>query len=351
MKILVFGGTLFLGRHVVEAALARGHEVTLFNRGVTNPDLFPEVEKLKGDRDGDLTALQGRRWDAVVDPSGYSPRIVRASVELLADAVDHYSFVSSVDIYVDAGDEPIDENWKVAAFPDENAKKMGNPGSKMSLDKGIWERVSTDEAGTSRKALCEHIVQEVMPGRALVYRAGLIVGPHDRTDRFTYWARRVSQGGKVLAPGYPEWPQQIIDVRDLAEWNVRMAESRQDGVYNTGGPDYRLTMGRILDECKAVTGSDAELVWVDGEFLIEQGEQSYDGMPPFLDNALGLIDMNRQKAIKAGLTFRPLADTITDSLEWDAERDLDAPIPFPLPVRVGPSLEREKELLEAWARR
>ena len=333
MKILVFGGTLFLGLHVVEAALERGHEVTLFNRGVTYPELFPDVEKLKGDRDGDLTALRGRRWDAVVDPSGYIARIVRASVELLADAVDHYSFVSTNGVYVDAGDEPVHEDWKVATLPDESVEE--------------W----TSETIIGHKARCERIVQEAMPGRALVYRAGLIVGPHDRTDRFTYWARRVSQGGKVLAPGYPERPQQIIDVRDLAEWNVRMAESGQGGVYNTEGPDYRLTMGGILDECKAVTGSDAEFVWVDGEFLEEQGEQSYGGMPPWLDNASGLIEMNCEKAIKAGLTFRPLADTITESLKWDAERDLDAPLPFPLPVRVGPTPQREKELLEAWARR
>ena len=333
MKILVFGGTLFLGLHVVEAALARGHEVTLFNRGVTNPDLFPDVEKLKGDRFGDLSALRGRRWDAVVDPVGYSPRAVRTSAELLADAVDHYSFVSTNSVYVDVGDEPVDENWKVATVPDENIEEM------------------TSETAAGRKVLGERIVQEVLPGRALVYRSGLIVGPHDRTDRFTYWGRRVSQGGKVLAPGYPERPQQIIDVRDLAEWNVRMAESRQGGVYNTEGPDYRLTMGGILDECKAVTGSDAEIVWVDGEFLEEQREQSYGGMPPWLEDPSGLIEMNCAKAIKAGLTFRPLADTITESLKWDAERDLDAPIPFPLPVRVGPSPQREKELLEAWARR
>lgn len=350
MKILVFGGTLFLGRHVVEAALARGHEVTLFNRGVTNPDLFPDVEKIKGDRGDDLSALRGRRWDAVVDPSGYSPTIVRSSVEFLADAVDHYSLVSSIDVYVDAGNEPIDENWKIAALADENAKRMSNDGSFID-EKGIWSRVSTDDAGTSRKALCEWIVQDVMSGRAMVYRPGVIVGPHDRTDRFTYWVRRVSQGGKVLVPGSPDRLQQIMDVRDLGEWNVHMAESRQIGVYNTEGPDYPLTMGQIVDECKRVTGSDAELVWVDGEFLEEHGEESYDRMPPWLKEPLGLRQMNCDKAIKAGLIFRPLADTIRASLEWDAERNLDAKIPFPLPTRVGPSLQREKELLEAWYRR
>ena len=166
MKILVFGGTLFLGRHVVEAALARGHEVTLFNRGVTNPDLFPDVEKIKGDRGDDLSALRGRCWDAVVDPSGYSPTIVRASVEFLADAVDHYSLVSSIDVYVDASNEPIDENWKIAALADENAKRMSNDGSFID-DKGIWSRVSTDDAGTSRKALCEWIIPVVCNYRAL----------------------------------------------------------------------------------------------------------------------------------------------------------------------------------------
>ena len=187
MKILVLGGTVFLGRYVVEAALERGHEVTMFNRGQTEPDLFPDVEKLRGDRGGDLSALQGRRWDAVVDP-GRIPRHVRASTELLADVVDHYSFVSSNNVYADVGDVPVQENWKVATLPDENLEEM---------------------TGGGRKALCEHIVEETMPGRGMIYRPGLIVGPHDRTDRLTYWARRVSQGGKVLAPGYPERQQQI----------------------------------------------------------------------------------------------------------------------------------------------
>ena len=326
MKILVLGGTVFLGRYVVEAALERGHEVTMFNRGQTNPDLFPEVEKLKGDRGGDLSALQGRRWDAVVDPANI-PHHVRASAELLADAVDHYSFVSSVDVYVDIGDTPIDENWKLATLPDENIEDM------------------TLETNGERKALCERIVQEVMLGRGLIYRPGLIVGPHDPTDRFTYWARRVSQGGRVLAPGNPERAHQIIDVQDLAEWNVRMVESGGTGIYNTEGPDYRLTMGHMLGECKAVTGSDAEFVWVEKEFFDELGEQSYSGMPPWLEDPLGLVEMSCGKAIKSGLTFRPLADTIAHSLKWDAERGAGGQ------VKVGPSLQREKELLEAWARR
>ena len=327
MKILVLGGTLFVGRHLVEAALARGHEVTLFNRGQTNPDLFPEVEKLKGDRSGDLSALRGRRWDAVVDPSGHIPRHVRASAELLADAVDHYSFVSTINVYADVGDATIDENWKLATLPDESSE----------------ERTGGTSGG--RKALCERIVEEVMPGRALNYRPALIVGPHDPSDRFTYWVRRVSQGGKVLVPGYPERPQQIIDVRDMAEWNIRMAESGQGGVYTAGGPDYRLTMGHMLDECKVVTGSDAEFVWVGAEFFDEQGERSYSSMPPWPDDPLGLMTINCEKIIKAGLTFRPLADTISDTLKWDAGRGAGGQ------GRKGPSLQREKDLLEAWSGR
>ena len=324
MKLLIFGGTLFVGRHMVEAALARGHEVTLFNRGVTYPDLFPNVEKIKGDRFVDLSPLNDRRWDAVLDPVGYSPKATRASVEFFGDTIDHYTYVSSNNAYADVGDTPVDENSKV------------NESVENTDDRGFGGDL---------------IVQEVMRERGLVYRAGLIVGPHDRTDRLTYWARRISQGGRVLVPGYPERPQQIIDVRDLTEWNIRMVEAGQGGLYNTEGPDYQLTMGRMLDECKTVTGSDAELVWVDRKFLNEQGERSFDGMPPWLEDPEGLIQMNCKKAIKAGLTFRPLADIISDSLKWDTERDLDAPLPFGLPVRVGPSLQREKELLEAWDKR
>ncbi len=209
MKLLVLGGTVFLGRHLVEAATARGHSVTLFNRGQHNPELYPEVEKLRGDRDSDLSALQGRRWDAVIDTCGYLPRAVRASAELLADAVDHYTFISSISVYADFHTPAMDESAPVGTLADETVEEV------------------TGETYGPLKALCEQAAERALPGRVLNIRPGLIVGPHDPTDRFTYWPVRVARGGEVLAPGRPHVPVQVIDGRDLAEWTVRMVEARQ----------------------------------------------------------------------------------------------------------------------------
>src|SRR5688572_29497367 len=197
MRLLVLGGTKFLGRAVVEAAVARGHEPTLFHRGLTNPGLFPDLEHLRGDRDGGLAALQGRTWDAVIDPSGYVPRIVRASAELLADAVEHYTFISSISVYPSFPTPGMDESSPVGTLEDPTVEDV--PAHYGPL-----------------KALCEQAAEAAMPGRVFHVRAGLIVGPNDPSDRFTYWPVRVAKGGDVLAPGSPERPVQIIDVRDLA---------------------------------------------------------------------------------------------------------------------------------------
>src|SRR5262249_55921530 len=244
MKLLILGGTIFLGRYLVEAALAAGHDVTLFNRGQHNPELYPEVEKLRGDRDGGLAALRGRRWDAVVDTSGYLPRVARASAELLADAVDHYTFISSISVYPHFRSLGTDESAPVDTLDDPNIEEV------------------TGETYGPLKALCEQAAEQALPGRTLVIRPGLIVGPHDYSDRFTYWVRRVAQGGEVLAPERPDWHTQIIDVRDLAEWTLRMAERRLVGVYNATGPAYDLSFGQLLDTCRAVSGSDARFTWV-----------------------------------------------------------------------------------------
>ena len=321
MRILVLGGTKFVGLHIVEVALSRGHDVTLFNRGQTNPDMFPDVEKIIGDRRGDLNALKGRNWDAVSDPSNI-PLQVRSSIELLAGVVDHYTFVSSVGAYGDVGDVGVDENWKLAELADESFEEVVDFGG--------------------QKTLCEKIVQDVMPDRTLIYRPGLIVGPNDPTDRFTYWVRRVETGGMVLAPGYPERSQQIIDVRDLAAWNVHMLELNATGIYNIAGPDYELTMGRMLEEIKLATNSNAEFLWVDGEFLVDQNEHNYEGMPPWLEDPLGVLNMNCAKAIKSGLTFRPISETILASLEWDVNRRCDD---F---VRCGPTYDEEQVILNKW---
>lgn len=333
MKLLILGGTKFLGRHIVEAAVARGHEVTLFNRGRYGPELFPEVERLRGDRDGNLEALKGRRWDVVIDTSGYVPRVVRASAELLADAVEFYVFVSSISVYGDYS-RPVDEDSPVATMPDESVEEI------------------TGETYGPLKALSERAAESAMPGRLLVTRPGLIVGPHDPTVRFSYWTARVARGGEVLAPGYPEKQIQVIDVRDLSEWTLRMAEERRAGLYNATGPDYKLTMGRFLEECRAVSRSDATFTWVGEEFLLEREVGEWGELP------LWLADSNEQfrhhnsvqieRAIASGLTFRPLADTVRDTLAWQSEGHTRPPkdgIHVP-DATLKP--ERERELLAEW---
>src|ERR1051325_6256679 len=237
MKILILGGTVFLGRHLVEAALARGHEVTLFNRG-NNPHLFPEVEKLRGDRDGGLDVLRGRRWDVVIDTSGFVPRIVRASAELLADTVELYVFISSLSVIADTRVPGADESAPVGTLDDPTIED------------------ATGKAYGPLKALCEQAVEQVMPGRALNIRPGLIVGPHDPTGRFTYWPVRVARGGEVLAPGRPARQIQLVDVRDLAGWIIRLAEAGTSGLFNATGPDKVLTMEELLEECRRVAHSD-----------------------------------------------------------------------------------------------
>lgn len=337
MRILVLGGTLFVGRHVVEAALARGHQVTMFNRGRSNPSLFPQVVRLRGDRDKDLSALEGRRWDAVIDTCGYLPASVRASTVLLQRSIDYYTFVSTIGVYADFS--------KVGIVESDPLDRLPSGGSEAAE--------VTPETYGPLKVLCEQAVEESLPGRTLIARAGLIVGPHDPTNRFTYWVRRVARGGRVLAPGSPDRRVQFIDARDLAEWMVRMAESRVAGVFNCAGPDYGLTMGRLLEECRTASGSNAEFVWVEDRYLIDKQVSPWDGLPLWLPEShtkyRGLTAIDVRKAIGAGLTFRPLGETILDTLAWDASRT-EAPEPYKVyGVTIPPagiSLEREAELLQ-----
>lgn len=305
MRLLILGGTKFLGRAVVGAALARGHEVTMFNRGETNPDLFPDVEKLRGNRDGDLGALEGRRWDVVVDPSGYVPRIVRASAELLRDATEHYTFVSSVSVYGTFRTPGFDESAPTEELTDPDTEE-------------VMEHYG------ALKAACERVVEEVFPDRALHVRAGLIVGPHDPTDRFTYWPVRVARGGEVLAPGRPERHVQFIDVRDLAEWMVRSAEDRVAGTFNATGPVPPVSMGELLVTCRHVSGSDATFTWVADAFLLEKEVGPWMELPlwvPESDPELAsLMDADVSRAVAAGLTFRPVAETVEATLAWARSR-------------------------------
>ncbi|HEX3474297.1 MAG TPA: NAD-dependent epimerase/dehydratase family protein, partial [Kofleriaceae bacterium] len=251
-SILVLGGTGFLGPHVVTAALARGHTVTLFNRGKTHAELFPEVEKLHGDRDGHLEALASRTWDAVVDPSGYVPRIVKASAELLAPRVGHYVFISTISVYARFGAVNPDESLAVATIADPaNEDVKANYGA--------------------LKALSEQAAEAAMPGRVANIRPGLIIGPGDPSGRFTHWPTRLAEGGEVLAPGNGQTKVQYIDGRDLGAWIVRVIEDRTVGTMNALGPEKPVTMKQVLEACNHALGDKALLTWVDADFLDKQG--------------------------------------------------------------------------------
>jgi 2'-hydroxyisoflavone reductase len=337
MKILILGGTVFLGRYLVEAALANGHEVTVFNRGRHNPDLFPEIEKLRGEREGNLEPLRGRRWDAVIDTCGYLPHVVNASAELLADAVDHYTFISSLSVYAEFV-PGMDETAPVRTLTEEELKEA--------------EKIETRDRATAvsygafygpLKALCEQAVEHSMPARVLIVRPGLIVGPFDYSDRFTYWVHRVAGGGEVLAPGRPERQVQFIDVRDLAEWIVRMVEAKRTGVMNVNGPELPLTMARVLEEAKRASGSDARFTWVSESFLMEADVTPWSEVPLWVPEEWeGLKHVDFRKALEAGLTFRPLAETIRDTLAWDSTRSLN------IEWHAGLKRDRELLLLRSW---
>jgi 2'-hydroxyisoflavone reductase len=326
MRILIIGGTRFLGRHLVESALARSHSVTLFNRGKSNPDLFPQLETILGDREHDVNRLKGRIWDAVIDVAGYLPRIVRLSAEVLEPSVSRYVFISSISVYDNFVKVGIDESDPVGKIEDETVEEI------------------TGETYGPLKALCEKAVQDIFGERALIVRPGLIVGPHDPTDRFTYWPVRVARGGDVLAPEKPEAPIQIVDVRDLADFIIKLIQDNASGVYNATGPEYELTLGRLLEVSKVVSGSDANIHWASVEFLKEHKVEAWSDMPTWVsedEEGAGFSRVDVSKAIGAGLTFRPLEETVRDTLEWAATRPADHQ------WRAGLTPEREEEVLAA----
>jgi 2'-hydroxyisoflavone reductase len=327
MNILIIGGTKFLGRHLVESALARGHELTLFNRGKTNPNLFPQVETIIGDREHDIGKLSGREWDAVIDTCGYMPRIVRLSAQSLERSVRRYVFISSISAYDESIFRKIgiDESDPVGKLQDEAVEEV------------------TGETYGPLKALCEKIVQEIYGDRTLIIRPGLIVGPHDPTDRFTYWPLRVARGGDVLTPEKPAVPVQIIDVRDLADFIIKLIEDHASGIYNATGPDYELTLGAMLEACKQVSGSDARFKWASVEFLEQNNVAAWSDMPvwvPDNEENAGFSRVDISKAIHAGLKFRPLEETVRDTLAWANTR------PANHELRAGLEAEREEELLK-----
>lgn len=322
MRILILGGTVFVGRHLVDAALARRHEVTLFNRGEHNPDLFSQVEKLRGDRTKSLEALKGGSWDAVIDTCGYVPRVVRESAEFLKDSVGLYVFISSISVYADYSKPGLDESSPVGTLADESVEEV------------------TNETYGPLKALCERTAVEAMSGRALIIRPGLIVGPHDPSDRFTYWVLRVDRGGTLLAPGPKERAMQIIDARDLAAWIIRMMEEQEYGVYNAVGPKQSLSFERFLAECKKVSACDASFEWVSEEFILSNKVHVPVWVPK---SAEGISSVNIKKALSKKLRFTPLSQTIAETLLWAKQR------PKETKLRVELSPEKEKELLEVWS--
>jgi 2'-hydroxyisoflavone reductase len=322
MRILVLGGTQFVGRHAVEAALARGHEVTLFNRGRTRPELFPEVERLHGDREGDLSAIEGRPFDAVVDTSGYLPDVVARTLDALGD-VGHYTFVSTMSVY----------------RPDQ--RTAGEQGELETLPAPGEEPEGAQLYGAN-KALCEQEVLARFPD-AFVPRPGLIVGPWDPTGRFTYWPARIAAGGRVLAPEPRTQSVQVVDGRDLAAWIVAAAERGLAGTFNTVSRPF--TLEHALETCRTVAEADAELVWVDGSFLLEREVGPWMELPLWIGDDPNDADLLRapvERAFAAGLETRPLADTVADTLAW--VRAGDAPIEPP----AGLDREKERRLLDEW---
>ncbi|EKD80889.1 MAG: NAD-dependent epimerase/dehydratase [uncultured bacterium] len=322
MKILILGGTKFLGRHIVEAALARGHEVTIFHRGLTNPKMFIQVEELLGDRTGDLNLLRGRKWDAAIDTSGYFPQVVRSSVDVLKDAVQHYTFVSTISVYDDQHlKSQADETAQLLPPADDTIKTMA-PAQYGPL-----------------KVACEDVVHAAMAKRALIARPGLLVGPHDPTDRFTWWIRRIARGGKTLAPGNPSRQIQFIDARDVADWIITMTEVAQTGTYNVTGPEHRLAMKEFLDRTNSALAQGAEFSWIDDDTLLAQGVSPWMELPlwiPDSDNAS--LEFNLCKVFKAGLSVRSLAETVLDTFNWDKERRQED-------LKAGISAVREAEVL------
>jgi 2'-hydroxyisoflavone reductase len=329
MRVLIIGGTRFAGRHAVEALLARGHAVTLFNRASTAPELFPGLERITGNRETDIARIGERRFDAVIDTCGYLPDVVAASAAYLAPRAERYLFISSVSAYRPAHIAS-DESAPLEELP-ENAPRT----------------VFADEHYGALKVLCERAAADAFGAdRTIVVRPGLIVGPFDPTDRFSYWPYRIARGGDVLMPNRAQDPLQLVDVRDLAAWMVALLEAGESGAFNAVSPPRALTMRDLFDACAKAAGSDARPVWVDGGFLEAQGVGEWIELPLWLPESAGFagfFDVGSARARATGLRTRPLADTALDTLAWLATREPDCV------WKAGLSAEREAQLLAAWA--
>jgi len=321
----------------VKDAVSRGHQVTVFNRGRTHPGILPkEVEQLIGDRNGQLDALKGRKWDVVIDIPTTLPVWVRDAAQILKGNVDRYVFVSTISVYSDVSKPGSDETTPLLKY--EGADAMKETQDTLRKNLALYGPL---------KALSEAEAEKWFPGKTLIVRPGLIVGPGDESDRFTYWPVRVERGGEVLAPGNPTDPVQFIDARDLAEWIIRMAEQGTVGPFNATGPKEKRDMGWMLDGIKQATKSNATFTWADADFLAEQKVRAWADMPvwvPPRGEELGFSTISTKKALAKGLTFRPLEDTTQATLEWFHQQPTDRQAK----LRAGITAEREKEVLAAW---
>jgi len=342
LNILILGGTGFMGPEQVNYALARGHHITLFNRNKTRPDMFKgQVDQLIGDLNNDTSALAGKKFDVVIDNPTTAPAWVRNVAQYMKGNTGHYIFISTISVYPDNSTPNADETAPTTPMPD-------------SLDPYTLDRQNFGRYYGALKSRSEKDVQENYPGKFTIIRPGLIVGPLDPSDRFTYWPVRVARGGEVLAPGEPNDVTQFIDARDLAEWTIRMAEKGpQDGggIYNATGPRQPMPMGQFLQTCKEVTGSDARFTWVPWSFLQEQKIRGWRDMPivvPPNGPTAGFDRRNIDRALAKGLTFRPVTVTIKDTLEWNKTRPQDAQDKLAAGAIAGISAQREAEVLAAW---
>jgi 2'-hydroxyisoflavone reductase len=338
LRILILGGTGFTGPFQVRYALSRGHKVTVFNRGRTHPGELPkEAEQLLGDRNGQLDALKGREWDVVIDNPTALPIWVRTAAQVLKGNVDRYVFISTTSVYSDNTTRGMDESGPLAEFP-------GSDPFKVTIE---TMRASSIPLYAPLKVVSEKETRKWFPGKSLIIRPGLIVGPGDQTDRFTYWPVRVARGGEVLAPGTPKDTVQFIDARDLAEWTIRMVEQGTTGTFNATGPASKLTMAAMLEEIKTVTKSDARFTWLDVEFLLAQKVSPWSDMPVWVaprGPESGFIQLSNKKAVSNGLTFRSVSETAQATLDWFRQ----LPAERQAALRAGIKPEREAEVLAAW---
>ena len=338
LRILILGGTGFTGPFQVQYALSRGHKVTVFNRGKTHPGELPrEAEQLLGDRNGQLDALKGRKWDVCIDIPTTLPVWVRDAAQVLQGNVDRYVFISTISVYSDNSKPGMDESGPLAEYKGADAMKE-TPDTLRASRFGLYGPL---------KVLSEKEAEKWFPGKALVIRPGLIVGPGDETDRFTYWPVRLDRGGEILAPGAPTDPVQFIDARDLAEWTIRMVEQGTTGTFNATGPKTKLTISEMFEGIKKATKTESRFTWADADFLAAQKVRPWSDMPvwvPPRGGSAGFSEISIKKALDKGLTFRAIPDTTRATLDWFRKQTAERQAK----LKAGLTAEREAEVLAAW---